>query len=107
MLKKNSAPPVFEKNLIDHICQVGQSMSFDVVVTGQPPPTIKWMKDNKEIAPGDGIAFKHSDKDWALSISETSKEDKGLYTAVAKNSIGEEKTSARLDIQGNMDRGAF
>jgi titin len=92
-------PPIFEKTLLDTICKVGQATHFELIVNGQPPPTVKWMKDNKEIAPGDGISFRHSDNIWSLSITETSKEDKGLYCAVAKNSVGEEKTAAKLDIQ--------
>lgn len=71
-----------------------------MVVSGEPAPTIKWMKDGKEVAPGDGLTFSHSDKDWAMSISEVSKEDKGLYTAIAKNAIGEEKSNAHLEIHG-------
>ena len=97
-----SAPPLFEKELSDQISQVGNSVCFEVVVSGEPAPTVKWLKESKEVAPGDGITFKHSDKDWAMLISEVSKEDKGLYTAVAKNAVGEEKTKAQLDIHGNF-----
>ena len=96
----NPAPPVFEKELYDQVSQVGRSVSFEVVVDGEPAPTIKWMKDSKEVAPGDGITFRHSDKEWTMSISEVSKEDKGLYTAIAKNTVGEERTKALLYIQG-------
>ena len=93
-------PPAFEKNLKDCTLVVGQGVSFEAIVIGEPAPTVKWLKENKEIAPGDGITFKHSDREWSMAISEASKEDKGVYTAVAKNSVGEEKSSARLEIQG-------
>ena len=89
---------------MDQTLIIGQTVNFDVIVSGEPAPVVKWTKDNKEIAPGDGITFRHSDSEWSMTISGASKEDKGLYTAVAKNNVGEAKNSGRLDIQGN-DKG--
>ncbi|KFD70456.1 hypothetical protein M514_00956 [Trichuris suis] len=68
-------------------------------VEGLPTPLIKWFKDGKEIDKNERVTYSmDEDKVCSLSIGAISPEDEGCYAALAKNSLGQDRTECYLTI---------
>ncbi|OON14167.1 immunoglobulin I-set domain protein, partial [Opisthorchis viverrini] len=92
--------PYFVKGLESQVVQEGQSVRMVVKVDGEPPPTVTWTYNGREIissphykieVQGDGV--------HVLEIPETYFQDTGRYTVIAKNAAGESVSSGLLTMQ--------
>lgn len=99
-IQSTVAPPKFEKLLVDVLASEGEKVIFDCLVVGDPRPEVKWLLNNREIAPSDRIQMSYAD-DGAIKliIENVTTDDKGLYTVKATNSSGESKCFSHLIVK--------
>ena len=83
-----AVPPSFTTTPIDQTVQDGNEATFHCRATGNPTPTITWLKDGKTVGHGDNLNFNvsrnHSGKYWCTA-------DNGLDVNI--------NASALLDVQ--------
>ena len=92
-----SSKPQFMQGLEDRESLAGESISMDVVISGNPAPDVKWLRDGKEIAEGNNITIeKESDLVYILTIEKVSSETIGLYECHISNRVGAAKSSGQL-----------
>lgn len=97
--------PSFSRQLVDRYFISGQKAILEVIAEGNPPPEFKWEKDSLDIRP-------ESDPHYILSSSTTSgratltipvvtRNDAGLYSVVAHNSVGRDRCSCLIYVDGS------
>ena len=88
MLAPVTVPPSFEQTPIDQTAQEGDEVTFHCRATGNPAPTITWLKDGKTVDQGDTLNFK------------VNRNDTGKYWCTADNGLDVNiNASALLDVQ--------
>lgn len=92
--------PMFKRLLANAECQEGQSVCFEIRVSGIPPPTLKWEKDGQPLSLGPNIEIIHEGLDYyALHIRDTLPEDTGYYRVTATNTAGSTSCQAHLQVE--------
>lgn len=92
--------PMFKRLLANTDCIEGQSVSFELRVSGTPVPTLKWEKDGQPLQCGHKVVVIQEDIDChVLHIRETLLEDSGLYKVTATNSAGSASCQASLKVE--------
>lgn len=92
--------PMFKRLLANAECQEGQSVCFEIRVSGIPPPTLKWEKDGRPLSLGPNIEIIHEGLDYyALHIRDTLPEDTGYYRVTATNTAGSTSCQAHLQVE--------
>lgn len=95
---KTSAPK-FLKPLKDIWTQVGDSILYEVEVSGVPSPRLSWYHNN-ELIEDKRISLDGN----RLQINGVQKEDLGTYSVHARNQHGEIRSMATLNIGDVFDR---
>ena len=91
--------PMFKRLLANAECVEGNSVRFDLRVSGIPTPTLKWEKDGKPLQLGPKVAVVQEDVDYhVLHVRETLLEDSGIYKVTAFNSAGSASCQAILKV---------
>ena len=81
---------------------MGQSLSVDAEVTGNPPPRVTWTF-NKEDVSRSGMASVSSDGDkHGLAIEEASLKHHGTYTIEAVNEGGIDIKDIQISVIGEF-----
>ena len=75
----------------------GSSVSMKCKGTGQPMPTLEWMKVDGNLSNSSHVS------DGWLKIENVSKSDSGRYRCIATNFVGSVISEARLIVEGNLD----
>ena len=95
--------PDFKKRLDSAIAFVGSKHSFECTLTGTPPITITWFKNNAEIVPSPvnnvTITYDEPNGVCVLTINVVSQSDNGLFACRASNELGMAETSAYLKVR--------
>jgi hypothetical protein len=93
--------PRFVKKMVDCTAFPGDSVRFDVEVTGTPAPTPVWCFE-EEVVEEDGrhIVGLGENGHCSLIVRCVSEDDEGGYSCRAKNSSGEATCSAELSVYG-------
>lgn len=92
--------PMFKRLLANVECVEGQSICFELRVTGTPVPTLKWEKDGQPLQFGHKVVVIQEDVDChVLHIRETLLEDTGVYKVTATNSAGSVSCQATLKVE--------
>ena len=93
--KSISAPSIVAPPMSMVVNESGTA-SFQCEAEGNPEPEMTWLKQNlslpaeKRVVPSRG----------GLMITDVTSQDNGMYTCVARNILGEVKSSATLSVQG-------
>ena len=88
-----SVPLSFASRPTNQTVIEGTNTTFHCTVTGNPTPTITWMKDGKFVAEGHTLSF------------ETNRNDSGKYWCLATNGLGDTiNTTVNLDVQCKFGR---
>lgn len=91
--------PMFKRLLANVECVEGQSLRFELRVSGIPAPTLKWEKDGHPLQFGPKVVVIQEDVDYhVLHIRETLLEDSGVYKVTATNSAGSTSCHATLKV---------
>ncbi|XP_064423970.1 basement membrane-specific heparan sulfate proteoglycan core protein isoform X9 [Latimeria chalumnae] len=69
------------------------TVEFTCSVSGEPQPTIQWVKDGSDLPPN------HKVKDGVLRIENLARSNEGVYTCMASNIFGQAEDSAKLTIK--------
>ena len=94
--------PVIVKGLTPIVCTVGDAVSIETVITGQPKPTLKWYHNNKHLKFGRNVTVTEKDNTYCLKIAKTDLKNDGDYLVRAENSAGTAQTSANVQVQGEV-----
>uniref|UniRef100_A0A8C7CRV0 DCC netrin 1 receptor n=1 Tax=Oncorhynchus kisutch TaxID=8019 RepID=A0A8C7CRV0_ONCKI len=71
-------------------------MELECAVTGNPPPTVHWMKNGEEVIPSDYFQIVDGSN---LQILGLVKSDEGFYQCVAENEAGNAQAMAQLILR--------
>jgi len=71
--------------------------SFQCEAEGNPEPKVAWLKQNSSLPADKRVVSSRGE----LVITDVTSKDKGRYTCVARNVLGEVTSSATLSVQGN------
>lgn len=94
----NTIRPMFKRLLANLECKEGQSVRFEIRVSGSP--SLKWEKDGTPLAFGPQIEVVHEGLDYfVLHIRDTLPEDSGTYRVTATNSAGSASCQATLRVE--------
>lgn len=99
VVKKEEKPLVI-KELQNAQAVEGLGAKFDVKVLGFPKPTLKWLKDDKEVDVKQTpfVYTENPDGSASLIITEVKPGDSGKYQVVATNPLGTTASVAALDV---------
>lgn len=93
------AAPVFLTELRSQDVPDGCPVSFDCVVIGKPPPTVRWYKDGKLLEENDHYMINEDQEGChQLIITTVLPTDMGVYRCTAENSSGIASTKAELRV---------
>lgn len=85
--------PILQK-LDDFTCQAGDRLVMDIEVTGNPTPTIKILRNGKELVETERIIIKRSEETnsriiYTVEFKRAELSDAGAYTIIASNEINQ------------------
>nr|XP_031831778.1 obscurin isoform X2 [Nomia melanderi] len=82
----------------DVVASVGESLSWEAVVKGNPKPDVTWTKDGKVLEKGERFDFEEDKRNnkFRLIIKSVEVEDKGTYNLSVKNYLGQASAQAKL-----------
>ncbi|XP_028138772.2 obscurin isoform X2 [Diabrotica virgifera virgifera] len=92
--------PKFIQTIRGTSIEPGETAQFGITLSSKPA-SFAWLKNNKPISNADSriqVSYNEKTHECKLSIKETTKEDSGMYIAVAKNEKGESTCSAQLVV---------
>uniref|UniRef100_A0A3P8SI10 Roundabout, axon guidance receptor, homolog 3 (Drosophila) n=1 Tax=Amphiprion percula TaxID=161767 RepID=A0A3P8SI10_AMPPE len=86
--------PAFVQRPVNQVVLVDESVEFRCQVHGDPPPTLRWKKEDVDIPRG-----RYEKEDFLLRIKKASMSDQGTFTCLAENRVGKAEASAYLTIR--------
>uniref|UniRef100_A0A3Q3Q0Z5 DCC netrin 1 receptor n=1 Tax=Monopterus albus TaxID=43700 RepID=A0A3Q3Q0Z5_MONAL len=86
-------PPQFLNYPTNTYAYESTDIELECAVTGNPAPTVRWMKNGEEVIPSDYFQIDGSN----LQILGLVKSDEGFYQCVAENSAGSSQAMAQLN----------
>ncbi|KAI1901977.1 hypothetical protein AGOR_G00039980 [Albula goreensis] len=93
------AAPVFLTELHSQDVPDGYPVSFDCVVIGKPPPSVRWFKDGKLLEENDHYMINEDQEGChQLIITAVLPSDMGVYRCMAENNSGIASTTAELRV---------
>lgn len=97
---KNLAPKIDKSNMRDVRIKAGQTYSFEVPVSGEPPPTKTWNLNNTDIVSDgqDHILILTEDYKTTITVKNATREDSGTLTLQAKNASGSDAASVKIIV---------
>uniref|UniRef100_A0A452EJT6 Roundabout homolog 3 n=1 Tax=Capra hircus TaxID=9925 RepID=A0A452EJT6_CAPHI len=87
--------PSFLRRPVNQVVLAGAPVDFPCEVQGDPPPRLRWRKEDGELPTGSRYEIQ---SDHRLQIRRVSAEDEGTYTCVAENSVGRAEASGSLIV---------
>ncbi|XP_039998071.1 striated muscle preferentially expressed protein kinase isoform X2 [Xiphias gladius] len=91
--------PRFERPLAETTAPSGSEVTLTCIITGSPPPTVTWRKNNVEIRSDAFHAVKAEGGRHSLAIKQMGPSNAGSYCVTAANAAGRASCSATLYIQ--------
>ncbi|XP_060916621.1 netrin receptor DCC [Labrus mixtus] len=86
-------PPQFLNYPTNTYAYESTDIELECAVTGNPPPTVRWIKNGEEVIPSDYFQIVDGSN---LQILGLVKSDEGFYQCVAENSAGSSQAMAQL-----------
>uniref|UniRef100_W5KAC1 Obscurin, cytoskeletal calmodulin and titin-interacting RhoGEF n=1 Tax=Astyanax mexicanus TaxID=7994 RepID=W5KAC1_ASTMX len=94
------AAPVFLTQLNSQEVPDGYPVSFDCVIIGKPPPSVRWFKDGKMLQEDDHYMINEDQEGChQLIITAVRPVDMGVYRCVAENDSGIASSKAELRVE--------
>uniref|UniRef100_A0A0B7BN15 Uncharacterized protein n=1 Tax=Arion vulgaris TaxID=1028688 RepID=A0A0B7BN15_9EUPU len=100
---KINVPPRFRD-----ICtfEKGENVVLKIPFTGNPKPTVKWIRDNEEVR-GPRFHTEVTERHAVLTIKDASKMDDGPYRLTLENDLGSDSTVLKLQVNDRPDPPRF
>uniref|UniRef100_A0A3Q3XBS0 Ig-like domain-containing protein n=1 Tax=Mola mola TaxID=94237 RepID=A0A3Q3XBS0_MOLML len=90
--------PKFKRPIVDTAASSGSEATLECVVTGSPPPTVTWRKNDVEVR-SDGVrAVKADGQKHGLLIKRMRPSDAGSYCVTAVNAAGGVSCRSRFSL---------
>uniref|UniRef100_A0A674MP92 DCC netrin 1 receptor n=1 Tax=Takifugu rubripes TaxID=31033 RepID=A0A674MP92_TAKRU len=89
----SAVPPQFLNYPTNTFAYESTDIELECAVTGNPPPTVRWVKNGEEVIPSDYFQIVDGSN---LQILGLVKSDEGFYQCVAENSAGSSQAMAQL-----------
>uniref|UniRef100_A0AAQ5Z0P9 DCC netrin 1 receptor n=1 Tax=Amphiprion ocellaris TaxID=80972 RepID=A0AAQ5Z0P9_AMPOC len=89
----SAVPPQFLNYPTNTYAYESTDIELECAVTGNPPPTVRWMKNGEEVIPSDYFQIVDGSN---LQILGLVKSDEGFYQCIAENSAGSSQAMAQL-----------
>ncbi|RVE63618.1 hypothetical protein OJAV_G00138080 [Oryzias javanicus] len=90
--------PSFVQRPVNQVVLVDESVEFRCQVHGDPPPALRWKKEDVDIPRG-RYEIRYEREDFLLRIKKASVSDQGTFTCSAENRVGKTEASAYLTIR--------
>ncbi|XP_023198330.1 roundabout homolog 2-like isoform X3 [Xiphophorus maculatus] len=90
--------PAFMQRPVNQVVLVDESVEFRCQVHGDPPPALRWKKEDVDVPRG-RYDIRYDREDSLLRIKKASVSDQGTFTCVAENRVGKAEASAYLTIR--------
>ena len=87
---------------VNQSAAIGSNASFNCSATGNPKPTITWIKDNDSVPIQAKVETNDEKTHSQLVIRGVTREDYGKYVCVANNSAGVEYSHVAVLHQGDL-----
>ncbi|CAM1294721.1 Uncharacterised protein PB.2387, partial [Pycnogonum litorale] len=95
--------PEFITELENQTASERKSVRLSCKVTGYPEPQVVFYLQNKRLRNNEKYNIDNLGYgDWTIEVKSTSLSDGGIITAVAKNKVGEIKSSAILNVEESL-----
>ncbi|XP_054161595.1 twitchin-like isoform X2 [Oppia nitens] len=101
---RNLVPRIDRTNLIPITVKSGQMVSFDVNVTGEPPPKITWKHKDSELASGETYTIDNIDYNTKFNLMRATRKETGIYTIIAENDSGRDEATVEINILGKPSK---
>ena len=93
--------PVFTKELRDVTANERDTVTLEVVVSGNSPFELEWFKNAVDVTESERISLaKHDEGRFTLAIRECEDDDTGEYCCVAQNETGRVTCAGWLTVEG-------
>ena len=98
VIQEPLAPAQFEQPTRPQVVREGEEAIFSAVIKGRPLPSVKWLKDRKEVIPTDRVrvTYNKDTRETVLTISNVRNSDQGNYTCQATNPISRANSTSNL-----------
>uniref|UniRef100_A0A0B7BSV9 Uncharacterized protein n=1 Tax=Arion vulgaris TaxID=1028688 RepID=A0A0B7BSV9_9EUPU len=96
-------PPDFTAKLKNRTTPEGTTVRLNCSVTGIPEPSVRWLKDDKEIFDGPDYTLRNNYGLLSLEIVYCKQSLSGKYSVEASNSAGTVSCSCTLEVEGEED----
>ena len=93
-------PRIDRKTLREITIRVGEILSFNVDILGEPAPDTTWSKDGKTLADSDLRTITHKPYKTSLYVDEATRKDDGIYLINAVNMHGKDAAEVRVNVVG-------
>ncbi|EGT49285.1 hypothetical protein CAEBREN_29721 [Caenorhabditis brenneri] len=95
-----SVKPHIDRDALKNLrIKAGQSISFDVPVSGEPAPTVTWhWPDNREIRNGGRVKLDNPEYQTKLVVRQMERGDSGTYVIKAVNVNGEDEATVKINV---------
>uniref|UniRef100_A0A4W5KIH3 Roundabout guidance receptor 2 n=1 Tax=Hucho hucho TaxID=62062 RepID=A0A4W5KIH3_9TELE len=90
--------PTFVRRPVNQVVLVEESVELRCQVQGDPPPSLRWRKDDVDIPRG-RYDIRYEKEDFLLRIKKASAGDQGTFSCVAENRVGKVEASATLTVR--------
>ncbi|XGW04994.1 hypothetical protein V3C99_015853 [Haemonchus contortus] len=99
----SSVPPNIYDGPSPQTVKLGQEVTFACRARGVPRPEITWFYEGSVIPHIKG-RFRVSDDGTELTITKVNRQDEGVYSCMAGNSVGAMMADAKLTVEGDFAR---
>ncbi|XP_075215282.1 cell adhesion molecule Dscam2-like [Lycorma delicatula] len=104
-LTLGAIPPTLLTTFVEQTIQPGVAVSLRCIANGNPPPRLSWLLDGGPLLPRGGYLLGSyvdpaGDVISHLNITNTRVQHGGIYTCIARNSLGIAQHSEPLNIYG-------
>lgn len=99
LLHPAGEPPVVLEHLTDKSVGVKKPAELTCRFSGNPTPTVKWLKNGKDLVMISNFSAEFKDQKATLRIKEASTKSGGKYTCKATNPHGSTETMCTLSVQ--------
>uniref|UniRef100_A0A8D8TG74 Muscle M-line assembly protein unc-89 n=1 Tax=Cacopsylla melanoneura TaxID=428564 RepID=A0A8D8TG74_9HEMI len=95
------APPVFLRTMTKTTdCNVGDTITYQIKVEGDPLPEVKWMKDGVPLQIDEQHLKVTADGQvHSLIVNKVKREDTGKYSALISNEHGSSQDDGRMNVR--------
>ena len=99
-LRSAQESPSFDRRLVNYkLVSVGETAAFKVSFTGNPAPSIQWLKNGETLTAGKAITIVSNESESQLVIASAQLSDEGEYSCKISNHHGIAITKCQLELE--------